>query len=143
MFACYRRDEAHDPDTYCAAVASVLGEYSKAVVDHVTDPRTGLPSDLKWLPSVAEVREACNRRAQQMRNMAISKFERRSAYVPPASHPGCRANVFVHADAPQYPAAYEFACGEHTDPRDWRVDENGRAGVWISLTAWGDLRRHA
>jgi hypothetical protein len=41
------------------AVAATLAEYPKEVVQHVTDPRSGLPAKLKFLPSVAEVREAC------------------------------------------------------------------------------------
>lgn len=63
MFSCYRRDEAHDPEMYCAAVAAVLADYPREVVDHVTDPRTGLPGTQKFLPNVAEVREACDARA--------------------------------------------------------------------------------
>lgn len=71
MFSCYRRDEAHDPDTYCAAVSAVLADgYSQEVVDYITDPRTGLPSTLKFLPSVAEVREGCDERAAHIERLA-------------------------------------------------------------------------
>jgi hypothetical protein len=59
MFGCYRTGDANDPETYTAAVAAVLAEYSPEVVCAVTDPRKGLPRKLKWLPSVAEVAEAC------------------------------------------------------------------------------------
>ena len=56
LFACYRKDEAHDPQTYSAAVAAVLGDgYSREVVEYVTDPRTGIPSKQKFLPAVVEV----------------------------------------------------------------------------------------
>lgn len=41
------------------AIAATLADYPREVVEHVTDPRTGLPAKLKFLPSVAEVREAC------------------------------------------------------------------------------------
>jgi hypothetical protein len=60
MFGCYRRDDAHDPDTYAAAISAVLAEYPESVVRYVTDPRTGIPRKLKFLPSVAEVAEACD-----------------------------------------------------------------------------------
>jgi len=59
MFGCYRKDDSHDPETYCAAVAAILSEYPSKVVDLVTDPRTGIPGRSKWLPAVAEIREAC------------------------------------------------------------------------------------
>ena len=59
MFGCYRKGEANDPETYTMAIAATLAEYPAEVIQHVTDPRTGLPAKLKFLPSVAEVREAC------------------------------------------------------------------------------------
>lgn len=59
MFGCYRKQDANDPDVYVAAIASILDEYPPSVIDFITDPRTGLPNRLKWLPTVAEVREAC------------------------------------------------------------------------------------
>jgi hypothetical protein len=70
MFACYRKDDAHDPQKYCAAVAAVLGDgYTRAIIEYVTDPRTGIPSRQKFLPAVAEVREACDARAAHIDRM--------------------------------------------------------------------------
>jgi hypothetical protein len=69
MFGCFRRQEANDPDIYVAAIAAVLNEYPPAIIDYVTDPRTGLPNTLKWLPAVAEVREACNLRFDIAKNL--------------------------------------------------------------------------
>ena len=60
MFGCYRKGDANDPETYTAAIAAVLAEYSPAVVQRVTDPRTGLPRTMKFMPNVAEVAEACD-----------------------------------------------------------------------------------
>src|SRR6476661_7367836 len=60
LFNCYRKDEVNEPEIYSAAIAAVLGDgYSRSIVEYVTDPRTGLPSRQKFLPTVAEVREAC------------------------------------------------------------------------------------
>lgn len=70
MFGCYRKSEASDPEIYAAATAAVLSEYSHEVVDYVTDPRTGLPSRLKWLPSIFEIREACNDHAVHLARLA-------------------------------------------------------------------------
>lgn len=64
MFGCYRRGEANDPETYAAAIAAVLTLYPPEIVHRITDPRTGLPSRLKFLPTVSEVREACEEEAQ-------------------------------------------------------------------------------
>ena len=79
LLSCYRRDEVHSPEIYSASVASILAEWSPAVVDYVTDPRTGIASDLKWLPSVAEVRNACLRAQTRLDALAKPKvkFDRR------------------------------------------------------------------
>src|SRR5215475_4819977 len=90
LFACYRKDEAHDPQTYSAAVAAVLGDgYSREVVEYVTDPRTGIPSKQKFLPAVAEVREACDARASHLDRM--QRYERlgpTKPYEPTPTKPG-------------------------------------------------------
>jgi hypothetical protein len=49
------------------AIAATLAEYSAEVMQHVTDPRTGIPAKLKFLPSVAEVREACEDHSKYVR----------------------------------------------------------------------------
>lgn len=59
MFGCYRKGDANDPDTYTAAVAAILAEYPVEVIKAVTDPRTGLPRKVSWLPTVKEVSDAC------------------------------------------------------------------------------------
>lgn len=73
LFSCYRKDEAHDPEIYSAAVAASLADFPKQVVDYVTDPRTGIPSESKFLPNVAEVRAACVREAERRRVLAQPK----------------------------------------------------------------------
>lgn len=59
LFGCYRKGDAHDPETYVAAVAAVLSEYPDDTIWTVTDPRAGLPSKVGWLPTVKEVKDAC------------------------------------------------------------------------------------
>lgn len=59
LASCYRKDDAADPEVYAGAIASILSQYPADVVQRVTDPRSGIPSRLQWLPSVKEVRDAC------------------------------------------------------------------------------------
>jgi hypothetical protein len=63
LTGCYRKDEAVNPEIYAAALTSVLCMFSPEVVRFVTDPRTGIPGREKWLPSIAEVRAACEQKA--------------------------------------------------------------------------------
>jgi hypothetical protein len=60
LAGCYRKDDAADPETYATALAAVLALYSPDIVQQVTDPRTGLPSRVQWLPTIKEVRDECD-----------------------------------------------------------------------------------
>lgn len=66
LLGCYRTGDANDPDTYVAAIAAVLSRYSEDVITTVTHPATGLPSLKTWLPSVKEVRDACEEEADRI-----------------------------------------------------------------------------
>jgi hypothetical protein len=70
LFGCYRRGDANDPDVYVAGVAAIFGEYPPEIVDYVCDPRTGLPRRLKWLPTMAEIAEACDQRMEYVKALA-------------------------------------------------------------------------
>lgn len=59
LFGCYRRGDANDPETYTAAITAILAEYPEEVIQHVTDPRTGIARRTNWLPTVAEIDMAC------------------------------------------------------------------------------------
>jgi hypothetical protein len=76
MFGCYRKAEASDPEIYAAATASVLSEYPPEVIDYITDPRTGLPSKSQWLPSVFEVRRACEEHQDYLRKVELVRAKR-------------------------------------------------------------------
>ena len=59
LLGCYRTGDANDPEAYITAVVSVLVRYPANIIREVTEPATGLPSRLKWLPTIAEIREEC------------------------------------------------------------------------------------
>lgn len=72
LAGCYRKDDAADPATYAAAVSAVLAEYAPDIVQRVTDPRSGLPSRSQWLPTVKEVRDACEDLAWRQQETAAA-----------------------------------------------------------------------
>lgn len=134
LFSCYRKDEAHDPETYCSAVAATLSEFPRQVVEYVTDPRTGLPSSSKFLPNVAEVRAACVIEAGRLKLRSGPKivFTRSE---PPYRPPG---DLFVAMDRPRYAEMSERLDKEpHSGRRE-------KGGIWIPhiwyerLSAKGD-----
>lgn len=126
MFGCYRKGDANDADTYVAAVAAVLACYSPDVIRRVTDPRSGLPRRLNFMPTVKEVMDECE--AEERRFDAIQRLGTRQTLprlTGPKQHP---ANVFVPANAPQYANCVKRA--ETADPSEWRWDES-RPGIWV------------
>ena len=84
LFGCYRRGDANDPDTYCTAVAAVLTGFPQHVVEYVTDPRTGIPGTEQWLPSVAEVKQACIKRQAYLDR--LEDFDRRFGSRSPSDN---------------------------------------------------------
>jgi len=69
LLGCYRTGDANDPETYISAVVSVLSRYEIEIIKTVTEPATGLPAKLKWLPSIAEIREECDILAARKRRV--------------------------------------------------------------------------
>lgn len=68
LFGCYRASEANDPEAFMAAAAATLSRYPTQVVIDVCDPIRGLPSRDKWLPSIAEIRMACDEKMRPVRD---------------------------------------------------------------------------
>jgi hypothetical protein len=61
LFSCYREIEIADPQVYATACAAVFMHYRAEIGRAVCDPIKGLPAQLKWFPSIAEVRAECER----------------------------------------------------------------------------------
>jgi hypothetical protein len=61
MLDCFRTGEANNPEVFVTAIAATLARYPDQVIYDVTDPRTGIPSKISWMPTIKDVREACDR----------------------------------------------------------------------------------
>jgi len=72
LLGCYRTGDANDPETYVAAIAVTLARYPEDIITAVTHPVTGLPSQKNWLPTIKEVRDAC----QELQERAQAQIER-------------------------------------------------------------------
>jgi hypothetical protein len=59
LLGCYRTGDANDPEVYITAAVRTLSAFPLEVVHRLIDPLTGLPGRSKWLPTVSEIREAC------------------------------------------------------------------------------------
>lgn len=142
LLGCYRRSDAHDPDSYVMACSAVLSLYAPDLIREVTDPRTGIqnaPDFRAFPPNSGELKAFCE--------AEISRRARLGAYqkLPPVSAaprldspeklPGRCANLFVRSDMPRYAEMLERT--KNADPKDWRSDP-ARGGIWVSLAWWTD-----
>jgi hypothetical protein len=107
LLASYRKGDAENPEIYTAAVASVLTCYPLPVAYRVTDPRSGLPGRSQWLPTVAEVRAACEAEMAPSRAAAARDRRRREtdavlqALAEPLSHDRSAAMARIQGAYPQ------------------------------------------
>lgn len=89
LVGCYRREDFADVDIASRAFVSVLARYPEDVVIKVTEPATGIPSKLKWPPSIAEVVDACNEAmAPLLREFDRKMVEYRHHKMLPPPTPG-------------------------------------------------------
>jgi hypothetical protein len=79
LLGCYRTGDANDPAIYAGAMIAVLSDYPLDVIEAAVDPRTGLPSQCKWLPTVAEVKEFCEARMRpkRLKDQGLQQIEER------------------------------------------------------------------
>jgi hypothetical protein len=61
LIGCYRKSDVGDPEIFTRALVALLMAYPEAVV---VDVVKNLPASSKWLPSLAEVKEACELRSR-------------------------------------------------------------------------------
>jgi hypothetical protein len=106
LFGCFRVGDANDPEVYIAAIVAVLANYPVEIMRAVCDPSKGLPSKLKWLPTIAEIVEECGRlqdydlRMADRQRRVEAQLAERQALPPPKQHvPRGRIVTYAHVVA--------------------------------------------
>lgn len=91
LLGCYRTGDANDPEIYVRSVAAVLSEYPVEVMKAVCDPRFGLPAKSKWLPTIFEIKDACEAAMapydRRQREAAAEEERRLMLSAPPVDRP--------------------------------------------------------
>jgi hypothetical protein len=59
LMSSYRKTDYLNLEGFIATMGSILEDYPQAIVEYITDPKTGLQRRCKWPPTPAEVVEAC------------------------------------------------------------------------------------
>jgi hypothetical protein len=83
LIGAYRKADASDPEVYGRSVVAMLASYPEFVVRRVCAPARGIQSRLRWLPALAEIRDACEAELQPARDMAKRDYGR----LPPSNLP--------------------------------------------------------
>jgi len=139
--AFYRRDEAHDPEVFALALATVLGDFPPAVVAYLADPRSGVPKSFPMgLPNIGQIQQLAEDVERRQATMAKEPVQKRPRFYTRDTSAGARVNLFIGSDCG---ALYQEACeyAKTADPIDWRYGPNRdglRQGIWVNLHWRGD-----
>jgi hypothetical protein len=76
ILGSYRTGDANDPDTYVRVIAAVLTCYPVEIMKEVSDPRWGIATKIKWLPTLYDVKDACEAAMQP-----VYRREREAAHA--------------------------------------------------------------
>ena len=68
----YRKSDVNDPEVFSSALVAIFSDYPASVSAKVSHPVQGIPARSKFLPSVSEVKEACEVEAKRLRNLAAA-----------------------------------------------------------------------
>jgi hypothetical protein len=141
LFGCYRRGDANDPETYVAAIASVLARYDADLIREVTDPNTGIQTREKFMtfmPNAGELKVHCEAVAAHRDRLqklgTLPRVDFNQARLPrPRPAAGDLATVFVPDTNPRYGALVEWS--KTADPRKWKF-QPGRLGIFVAYDVW-------
>lgn len=64
ILGAYRDADLANPDVFISTASAVISGFSEEIATEAFNPRTGLQTRSKWLPTISEIREACERVAQ-------------------------------------------------------------------------------
>lgn len=123
-----------DSEVYATALVAVLSAYSEAIVARVTDPRTGLPGRSQWLPTIFEVRQACEHEMQPIRDEEARRARRAESERNMTSASDDRKERKTFEDLAR---AYPDVVGQ-SKPRVLTVAE--KEALYADLGARRDLR---
>lgn len=140
LYSAYRIDQFGDAEGFALQCAVLFEKYEIEVVEYLTDVRNSACLQLqhKFPPTLQEIKEALDeetaRRIRLRTSMLVKVIPR--PYVPPRTDHGCRANLKVLPNAPQFPTVKAFVESGEADPCDWRWEGDA---IWVSLHAWNGL----
>lgn len=148
LLGCYRKVDCADPEVFATAAVAVLSRYPEHVARAVTDPQTGLPGTSKWVPTIAELREACEtvntaaRRREESDNRVEAQLAERELIA--AMTTGERRKEYVKrrmAEVDRAFAASKFETDVPPPPVDIRGMDEGPEKARLRRRLDGEISR--
>jgi hypothetical protein len=144
LFAQYRKDDAHNPEVYAASVAVLFSDYPDDALFVACDPRTGIPGKIKWLPTIAEIKEFLEALMAERHRMAQRQQEAQARADAPepepvrrfkSYRPNCRSSLFIPEGYPGYDAAVKRSAFDSDGIKGESLCTDGirRNGIWVPL----------
>lgn len=120
-------------DDFVEQVMRVLALYPDAVIKRVTEPESGLQLTCKFVPKIAEVKEACDKaldEANRLQRAAAASLRNPQRRPDPRPRAENFANVLVRPDRPRYQEMVERSKRKGIDKREF-LFVNG--GILVTL----------
>jgi hypothetical protein len=140
LFGSFRKGDANDPETYVAAVLTVLMDYPDGIVNEVCHPARGLAARCDFLPTMKEIKAACEAEAARCdRLAALSRLAQTQRRLPAPPSPPV-ATIFTAQGFPRYDKLvrrYEAGDRPAYLANHVCVDQVERYGIWTPFT-WLD-----
>lgn len=133
LFGSFRKGEANDPETYVAAVLTILMDYPDEIVNEVCHPSRGLPATCDFLPTMKELKTACEAQATRVARLATYAALPAPARRLPAPPRPPEPTIFTAQGYPRYDALkrrYEAGEGPARFDNHVCVDNVTRYGIW-------------
>lgn len=127
MMGYLRKGEANDPVRYPLALAEILSDFPRPVIDKITSTH-GLASKLDFMPTLRELKEECEEEARLYEASRKPKFTYRAPeHRPPSFAP----NTFIPEGSPHYQTM--VAMSEHPSAKHLKLsrfeDRHDKDGV--------------
>lgn len=136
---CYRAVDSNDPETYIAAAIAVLSRYPIKIIEAVSSPVTGLPSKLKWLPSIAEIKEACeeydrfNARIRQAERQRQEQLAERARFEAENDRSNRKSYAEIQADFAKVGFRFGKRAYQPVDPKEVMQKYNISQEQWDAI----------
>jgi hypothetical protein len=83
IISAYRTPHGIHDETFAQLAAQALEDYSDVILRQLVDPKNGIISESKFMPTIAELREFCIKKADAGYNYKPPPSQPREIYISP------------------------------------------------------------